>query len=207
VPNIPAIRRLVSTAWAALIASNCRTVLNSINPWTWYQITAIFSFKANALPQVQQSSASTNFQVPVLFSDLQYAALSVSNADQRQQSGPGATDLRGAANFECGRRFTLGRQYRSHGHLHPFHDYHQQSLSRRGRARGNSGFVSGALRLYINGVRVGTVNGIGAIYQNPQRPSRIQPGIRDGLHRPGQDHQSRIGHRDNFLRRTAQCVH
>jgi hypothetical protein len=41
---------------------------------------------------------------------------------------------------------------------------------------GNSGFVSGALRLYINGVRVGTVDGIGAIYQNPNDP----PGFSQG---------------------------
>jgi hypothetical protein len=32
---------------------------------------------------------------------------------------------------------------------------------------GNAGFVTGELRLYINGTRVGTVVGAGAIYQNP----------------------------------------
>jgi hypothetical protein len=41
---------------------------------------------------------------------------------------------------------------------------------------GNAGFVSGELRLYVNGTRVGTVTGIGAIYQNPNDP----PGFGQG---------------------------
>jgi len=41
---------------------------------------------------------------------------------------------------------------------------------------GNAGFVSGELRLYVNGARVGTVTGIGAIYQNPNDP----PGFSQG---------------------------
>jgi hypothetical protein len=41
---------------------------------------------------------------------------------------------------------------------------------------GNSGFVTGELRLYVNGARVGTVTGVGAIYQNPNDP----PGFGQG---------------------------
>ena len=41
---------------------------------------------------------------------------------------------------------------------------------------GNAGFLTGELRLYINGVRVGTVVDVGAIYQNPNDP----PGFSQG---------------------------
>jgi hypothetical protein len=41
---------------------------------------------------------------------------------------------------------------------------------------GNAGFVTGELRLYVNGTRVGTVVGAGAIYQNPNDP----PGFGQG---------------------------
>ncbi|MDR3377311.1 MAG: hypothetical protein P4M10_01385, partial [Verrucomicrobiae bacterium] len=40
----------------------------------WYQITTLFSFKANGLPQVLlNAGVSTNYQIPILFSDYQYA--------------------------------------------------------------------------------------------------------------------------------------
>ena len=143
----------------------------------WYQITTLFSFKANGLPQVVLNpGVSTNYQIPILFSDLQYAlylyptqtnvnnpssAQLVFEAVQTSSSGPGSP---------WGGNTPATATYIPYP-ITTNEVYHVVAV-----LDGNSGFVSGAIRLYINGVRVGTVDGIGAIYQNPNDP----PGFSQG---------------------------
>ncbi len=141
----------------------------------WYQITTIFSFKANGLPRIQISSAGTNYQAPVIFSDLQYALYlyptqTNNNPSQaqlvfeaQQTSSAGAGSPWGGNTAATSTRITYPITTNTIYQVVAVMD-------------GNSGFVTGELRLYINGARVGTVTGIGAIYQNPNDP----PGFGQG---------------------------
>jgi hypothetical protein len=142
----------------------------------WYQITTVFSFEANGLPQIQLSNTRTNYQVPIIFSDLQYAiylfptqtnvnnpqyAQLVFEAVQTSSSGVGSPW--GGNTAATAKRIvytiTTNVVYNIVTELD-----------------GDAGFVGGQLRLYVNGIRVGTVTGVGAIYQNPNDP----PGFGQG---------------------------
>jgi hypothetical protein len=143
----------------------------------WYQIATIFTFEANGLPQIQANNAGTvtNYQVPVIFSDLQYSiylyptqtnanpsqAQLVFEAQQTSSSGAGSPWGGNTAATATYIPFTITTNT----------IYNIVTVM-----DGNAGFTSGALRLYVNGVRVGTVNGIGAIYPNPNDP----PGFGQG---------------------------
>jgi hypothetical protein len=143
----------------------------------WYQITTIFSFEANGLPQIQLNSdgLATNYQVPVIFSDYQYAAYlyptqASNNPSQAQlvfeakntsSSGPGSP---------WGGNTAATATYIAYP-IETNKVYNVVTVM-----DGNAGFVTGELRLYINGSRVGTVVGVGAIYQNPNDP----PGFGQG---------------------------
>ena len=143
----------------------------------WYQITTIFSFEANGLPQIQVGSSGTptNYQAPVLFSDYQYALYlypTQTNAvpseaelvfEAQQTSSQGAGSPWGGNTAATATRVTYPIQANQIYHVAAVLD-------------GNSTFVTGELRLYVNGQRVGTVTGIGAIYQNPNDP----PGFGQG---------------------------
>jgi hypothetical protein len=143
----------------------------------WYQITTLFSFKANGLPQVVLNpGVSTNYQIPILFSDLQYALYLYPT--QTNVNDPSAAQLV----FEAVQTSSLGAGSPWGGNTPatatyiPYPITTNQIYNVVAVLDGNSGFVSGAIRLYINGVRVGTVDGIGAIYQNPNDP----PGFSQG---------------------------
>jgi hypothetical protein len=143
----------------------------------WYQITTLFAFEANGLPQIQTNSVgtATNYQVPVIFSDYQYAiylyptqtsnnptqAQLVFEAEQTGSSGAGSPW--GGNTSSTATKLTYPIQA---GQIY----YVATVLD------GNSGFVTGELRLYVNGVRVGTLTGVGAIYQAPNTP----PGFGQG---------------------------
>ena len=142
----------------------------------WYQITTLFAFKANSLPEVQTTSTTTNYETPILFSDYQYAIylyptqINVNNPSQAQlifeaeetsSSGPGSP---------WGGNTPATATYISYP-VTTNEVYNVTAV-----LDGNAGFVTGELRLYINGVRVGTVVNIGAIYQNPNDP----PGFSQG---------------------------
>jgi len=142
----------------------------------WYQITTVFSFKANALPQIIKNSSITNYQVPTIFSDYQYSIYlfptqtNVNNPTQAQlvfeaqQTGSsGAGSPWGGNTAATATRITYNIQTNTVYNVVTELD-------------GNAGFVSGQLRLYVNGVRIGTVTGIGAIYQAPNTP----PGFSQG---------------------------
>jgi hypothetical protein len=129
------------------------------------------------LPQIQLNAAgtATNYQVPVIFSDYQYAiylyptqatnnpssAQLVFEAQQTSSSGAGSPwgGNTAATATKITYPITTNQIYNVVTVLD-----------------GNSGFVTGELRLYINGSRVGTVDGVGAIYQNPNDP----PGFGQG---------------------------
>ena len=142
----------------------------------WYQITTIFAFEARTLPQIQITPSLTNYQVPVLFSDLQYAVYLYPT--QTNNNNPTSAQLvfeaqqtsSAGAGSPWGGNTTATAKYIPYT-IQPNKVYHVVAV-----LDGNAGFVSGAMRLYINGVRVGTVNGIGAIYQNPNDP----PGFSQG---------------------------
>jgi hypothetical protein len=143
----------------------------------WYQITTLFSFKANGLPQVLLNpGVSTNYQIPILFSDLQYALYLYPT--QTNVNNPSSAKLV----FEAEQTSSLGAGSPWGGNTPatatyiPYPITTNQTYNVVAVLDGNSGFVSGALRLYINGARVGTVDGIGAIYQNPNDP----PGFSQG---------------------------
>jgi hypothetical protein len=142
----------------------------------WYQITTVFSFEANGLPQIVLNNTRTNYQVPVIFSDYQYAiylfptqtnvnnpsqALLVFEAEQTSSSGAGSPwgGNTAATATRIAYPITTNQVYNIVAELD-----------------GNAGFVSGELRLFVNGARVGTVTGIGAVYQNPNDP----PGFGQG---------------------------
>ena len=176
VPNVPnntaiAFNGLSGTNRIEL--PNGADINSTLGPW--YQITTIFSFKANGLPQIQISSTATNYQAPVIFSDLQYALYlyptqTNNNPSQaqlvfeaQQTSSAGAGSPWGGNTAATATRITYPITTNTIYNVVAVLD-------------GNSGFVSGELRLYINGTRVGTVTGIGAIYQNPNDP----PGFGQG---------------------------
>jgi hypothetical protein len=143
----------------------------------WYQITTIFSFEPNGLPEIQTNSdgIATNYQAPVIFSDLQYTiylyptqtgnnpseAQLVFEAKNTSSSGPGSPWGGNTAATAAYIAYTIRTN----------EIYNVVTVM-----DGNAGFVNGELRLYINGARVGTVVGIGAIYQNPNDP----PGFGQG---------------------------
>jgi hypothetical protein len=142
----------------------------------WYQITTLFSFEANGLPQVILNNTVTNYQVPIIFSDLQYEiylyplqtnvnnpsqAQLIFEAQQTSSSGPGSPWGGNSATTATYIPYTITTNK----------IYNVVAV-----LDGNSGFTTGELRLYINGARVGTVTGIGAIYQNPNDP----PGLSQG---------------------------
>jgi hypothetical protein len=143
----------------------------------WYQITTIFSFEANGLPQIQTNSVgtATNYQVPVIFSDYQYAIYlyptqTSNNPTQaqlvfeaQQTSSLGAGSPWGGNTAATATKITYPIQTGQVYNVVAVLD-------------GNSGFVTGELRLYVNGERVGTVDGVGSIYQGPNDP----PGFGQG---------------------------
>ena len=143
----------------------------------WYQITTLFSFKANGLPQVLlNAGVSTNYQIPILFSDYQYALYLYPT--QTNVDSPSSAKLMFEAEqtSSSGAGSPWGGNTPATATYIPYPITTNQVYNVVAVLDGNSGFVSGALRLYINGVRVGTVDGIGAIYQNPNDP----PGFSQG---------------------------
>jgi PA14 domain len=143
----------------------------------WYQITTIFSFEANGLPQIEMNynGVPTNYPVPVIFSDYQYAiylyptqtsnnpaeAQLVFEAQNTSSEGPGSPW--GGNTPATAKYITYTIQTNTVYQVVTVLD-------------GNAGFVNGELRLYVDGTRVGTVVGAGAIYQNPNDP----PGFGQG---------------------------
>jgi hypothetical protein len=143
----------------------------------WYQITTLFSFEANGLPQVVLNpGVSTNYQVPILFSDLQYALYLYPT--QTNVDNPSSAELvfEAQQTSSSGAGSPWGGNTAATATYIPYPITTNQIYNVVAVLDGNSGFVSGALRLYINGIRVGTVDGIGAIYQNPNDP----PGFSQG---------------------------
>jgi hypothetical protein len=143
----------------------------------WYQITTLFYFKANALPIIQTNSAgtATNYQVPVLFSDLQYAVYlfptqTSNNPSQAQLVFEGQNTSSQGAGSPWGGNSTSTAKYVAYT-ITTNQVYQVATVM-----DGTAGFSTGELRLYVNGVRVGTVTGIGAIYQQPNNP----PGFGQG---------------------------
>jgi hypothetical protein len=147
----------------------------------WYQITTLFSFEANGLPEIETNSSgvATNYQQPVIFSDYQYtiylyptqasnnpsAAQLVFQAQNTSSSGPGSPW--GGYTPATATYITYPIQTNQIYNVVTVMD-------------GNAGFVNGELRLYINGTRVGTVVGVGAIYQNPNDPPGFGQGYLKG---------------------------
>ncbi len=178
VPNIPdntaiAFNGLGGTNRIAL--PNGADINSDLGPW--YQITTIFSFEANGLPQIQLNATgiATNYQVPVIFSDYQYAIYlypteatdAPSQAqlvfEAQQTSSAGAGSPWGGNTSATATKITYPVTTNQIYNVVAVLD-------------GNSSLVTGELRLYVNGARVGTVAGVGAIYQNPNDP----PGFGQG---------------------------
>jgi hypothetical protein len=142
----------------------------------WYQITTLFAFKANALPQVQVTSTTTNYQTPVLFSDYQFAVYlyptqtNVNNPSQAQLVFEAEETASDGPGSPWGGNTPATATYLTYP-VTTNTVYNVAAV-----LDGNSGFVTGELRLYINGVRVGTTVNVGAIYQNPNDP----PGFSQG---------------------------
>jgi hypothetical protein len=178
VPNIPsntavAFDGIGLTNRVAL--PNGADINSTLGPW--YQITTIFSFEANSLPAIQTDTNGvvTNYQAPVIFSDLQYdiylyptetgsnptQAQLIFEAQNTSSSGPGSP---------WGGNTSATAKYIAYT-IQTNVVYNVVTV-----LDGNSGFVNGELRLYVNGTRVGTVTGVGAIYQNPNDP----PGFGQG---------------------------
>jgi hypothetical protein len=144
----------------------------SLGPWA--QVTHIFAFQANGLPQVTVSGSTTNTDAPVLYSDYQLAfyilptqasnnpagALLVFEAQNTSSSGPGSP---------WGGNTPATAKYISYP-IQPGVVYNVVGV-----LDGNVSFT-GELRLYINGVRVGTVTGIGEVYNNPNDPPAFGQG-------------------------------
>ena len=142
----------------------------------WYQITTLFSFEANGLPEVQLSSTVTNYETPILYSDLQYAIYlyptqtNVNNPSQAQLVFEAQETASDGAGSPWGGNTPATATYITYP-ITTNKVYNVVAVM-----DGNAGFLTGELRLYINGTRVGTVVDIGAIYQNPNDP----PGFSQG---------------------------
>jgi hypothetical protein len=143
----------------------------------WYQISTIFSFEANALPQIQvnDSGVATNYQAPVIFSDFQYAIYlyptqATNNPTQAQLVFEAQNTSSLGAGSPWGGNTSATAKYIAYT-IEANQVYNVVTV-----LDGDSGFVNGELRLYVNGTRVGTVTGVGAIYQNPNDP----PGFGQG---------------------------
>jgi hypothetical protein len=178
VPNVPndtsiAFNGLGGTNRIAL--PNGADINSDLGPW--YQITTIFSFEANGLPEIQvnDEGLATNYQAPVIFSDYQYAIYlypteATNNPSEaqlvfevQQTSSAGAGSPWGGNTAATATKITYPITTNQIYNVVTVLD-------------GNSGFVTGELRLYVNGSRVGTVTGVGAIYQSPNDP----PGFGQG---------------------------
>jgi hypothetical protein len=142
----------------------------------WYQISTLFAFKANGLPETVVTSTSTNYETPILFSDLQYAIYLYPT--QTNVNNPSQANLV----FEAQETSSDGAGSPWGGNTPATATYITYPITTNkvynvaAVLDGNAGFLTGELRLYINGVRVGTVVDIGAIYQNPNDP----PGFSQG---------------------------
>ncbi len=143
----------------------------------WYQITTIFSFEADSLPEIQTNDSGivTNYPAPVLFSDLQYAIYLyptqiTNNPSQAQLVFEAQNTSSQGAGSPWGGNTPATAKYITYT-VQPHQVYNVVAV-----LDGNSGFVNGELRLYINGARVGSVTGVGAIYQQPNDP----PGFGQG---------------------------
>jgi hypothetical protein len=142
----------------------------------WYQISTLFAFKANGLPETVVTSTSTNYETPILFSDLQYAIYLYPT--QTNVNNPSQANLV----FEAQETSSDGAGSPWGGNTPATATYITYPITTNkvynvaAVLDGNAGFLTGELRLYINGARVGTVVDIGAIYQNPNDP----PGFSQG---------------------------
>ncbi len=142
----------------------------------WYQISTLFAFKANGLPEIQQTGTATNYETPILFSDLQYAIYlyptqtNVNNPSQAQLVFEAEETASDGAGSPWGGNTPATATYITYP-ITTNKIYNIATVM-----DGNAGFLTGELRLYVNGVRVGTVVDIGAIYQNPNDP----PGFSQG---------------------------
>ncbi len=142
----------------------------------WYQISTLFAFKANGLPETVVTSTSTNYETPILFSDLQYAIYLYPT--QTNVNNPSQANLV----FEAQETSSDGAGSPWGGNTPATATYITYPITTNkvynvaAVLEGNAGFLTGELRLYVNGVRVGTVVDIGAIYQNPNDP----PGFSQG---------------------------
>jgi len=142
----------------------------------WYQITTLFSFEAYGLPEVVLTGTSTNYETPILFSDLQYSIYLYGT--QTNVNNPSQANLV----FEAQETASDGPGSPWGGNTPATATYITYPITTNKVYNvatvldGNAGFLTGELRLYINGVRVGTVVDVGAIYQNPNDP----PGFSQG---------------------------
>ncbi len=143
----------------------------------WYQITTIFAFEADSLPEIQtnDSGVVTNYQAPVLFSDLQYAIYLyptqiTNNPSEAQLVFEAQNTSSQGAGSPWGGNTSATATYITYP-VQPHQVYNVVAV-----LDGNSGFVNGEIRLYVNGARVGSATGAGAIYQQPNDP----PGFGQG---------------------------
>ena len=178
VPNIPsntavAFNGVGLTNRVAL--PNGADINSTLGPW--YQITTIFNFEADTLPEIQtnDSGAITNYQAPVLFSDLQYAVYLyptqiTNNPSEAQLVFEAQNTSSQGAGSPWGGNTPASATYITYP-VQPHQVYNVVAV-----LDGNSGFVNGEIRLYINGARVGSATGAGAIYQQPNDP----PGFGQG---------------------------
>jgi hypothetical protein len=142
----------------------------------WYQVSTLFSFKAYSLPEVVLTGSQTNYETPILFSDLQYAIYlyptqtNVNNPSQASLVFEAQETASDGAGSPWGGNTPATATYISYP-ITTNTVYNVATV-----LDGNAGFLTGELRLYVNGVRVGTVVDVGAIYQNPNDP----PGFSQG---------------------------
>jgi hypothetical protein len=129
------------------------------------------------LPEIQTNSdgAITNYQAPVIFSDLQYAIYlyptqTGNNPSQAQLVFEAQNTSSQGAGSPWGGNTSATAKYIAYT-IETNKVYNVVTV-----LDGNAGFVNGELRLYVNGARVGTVTGVGAIYQQPNDP----PGFGQG---------------------------
>jgi hypothetical protein len=129
------------------------------------------------LPEIQTNDSGivTNYQAPVLFSDLQYAIYLyptqiTNNPSEAQLVFEAQNTSSQGAGSPWGGNTPASATYITYP-IQPHQVYNVVAV-----LDGNSGFVNGEIRLYVNGVRVGSATGAGAIYQQPNDP----PGFGQG---------------------------
>ncbi len=166
-------RPLISTPatlrTAVLICRTARILTAILGPWS--KITHVFSFKADKLPRVIVTATNTYTEAPAIYGHSYIVfylygtqtnnsptnALLVFKANNTSSDGPGAPW--GGSTLATAKYIT-------------YPVVAGQTYNVVGVVDGNASFT-GTLRLYINGVLVGSVTGIGEIYKHPNNPPAL----------------------------------